>query len=103
MTEEVFEKLFGGGTRPTKFRDLMQTGEFASAEKVTLIGTDGRKIENIRVLGPLRKTTQCEISMTDARTLGLDPVPPVRISGNTVESHTLSLIGTTGIRVDLEE
>lgn len=77
LTKEVFDALFDGElSLKTK---LNQIGEFASNETLT-IRVDDKKIENVRVVGPLRKYTQIEISKRDARTLGVNP--PVRRSGD---------------------
>jgi propanediol utilization protein len=73
------EKLFGVGHELTPFRELIQPGNFAAEEKVSLVGPKGR-IDNVRVLGPLRSETQIEISFTDALKLGVDPV--LRMSGD---------------------
>ena len=62
----------------TKKSDLKQTGEFASEQTVTLVGPKGA-IQNVRVLGPLRKQSQVEVSLTDARALGIKP--PIVLSG----------------------
>lgn len=86
LKQEHLELLFVAGFQLTKFRDISQPGQFAAAEKVTLMGPSG-SIENVRVLGPLRKETQVEISISDARVLGINPV--VRRSGD--------LKGTPGI------
>ena len=73
LTEEVFKKLFGEEAFLEKQKDLTQPGEFASTSKVT-IKTEKSVIENVRVLGPLRKYTQVEISKTDAFKLGVNPL-----------------------------
>lgn len=77
LTKEIFDMLFDGElTIKTK---LNQVGEFASNETLTIRVGD-KKIEKVRVVGPLRKYTQVEISKRDARTLGVNP--PVRRSGD---------------------
>ena len=72
------ERLFGPGSRLTPMRMLEQPGQFAAEEKVTLETPKGRM--SLRVVGPLRRESQVELSMTDARQLGLSP--PVRLSGD---------------------
>lgn len=79
LTQEHVEILFGEGYHLTKFKELMG-GQFASNEKVTIVGLKLRAIENVRVLGPVRKNTQVEISATDAISLGVKA--PIRESGN---------------------
>lgn len=93
LTQEHVEVLFGSGYHLTKKKELMG-GQFASNEQVTIVGTKLRAIENVRILGPVRKESQVEISMTDARTLGVAPV--VRNSGDTAGSAPIALVGPKG-------
>ena len=88
LNEEVYNKLFGDAEF-TKAKDLTQPGQFASTLKVTL-KTEKGEIENVRVLGPLRKYNQVEISKTDAFKLGLNP--PVRNSGDLKGSENIILV-----------
>ena len=87
------ERLFGKGYTLTPKKDLKQVGEFAAAETVTLVGPKG-VIQGVRVLGPVRKITQIEISCTDGFNLGI--LPPLRDSGQIVESAGLVVVGTSG-------
>lgn len=87
------EKLFGWDHGLTRKKDLKQTGEFASAETVTLVGPKG-VIQGVRVLGPLRKITQIEISRTDGFTLGINP--PLRDSGDIEQSAGVVVVGPCG-------
>ena len=93
LTQEHVEVLFGPGYQLTKKKDLMG-GQFASNEQVTIVGTKLRAIENVRILGPVRKASQVEISMTDARTLGVAPV--IRNSGDIAGSAPIALVGPKG-------
>ncbi|MFD2445387.1 phosphate propanoyltransferase [Bacillus sp. CGMCC 1.16607] len=93
LQPEHVEILFGKGYELTKFKEISQPGQFACNEKVMLQGPKGT-IENVRILGPLRKQTQVEIARTDARKLGLNP--PVRNSGNIAGSAPITLIGPHG-------
>lgn len=93
LQQEHVEVLFGKGHELSKFKEISQPGQYACNEKVTLKGPKGT-IENVRVLGPLRKQTQIEISRTDARKLGISP--PVRNSGNLAGSEAITLIGPKG-------
>ena len=77
VTKQQAQALFGHGLTPK--RPLSQPGQFLANERVTVVGPKGT-FENVAVLGPERKEAQVEISLTDARTLGL--CPPVRLSGN---------------------
>lgn len=72
------EKLFGAGYQLTKMRDLVQPGQFACNERVTIETEKGKMA--LRVVGPARKETQIELSFTDAVKLGLKP--PIRMSGD---------------------
>ena len=99
LTQEHVEILFGEGYHLTKFKELMG-GQFASNEKVTIVGLKLRAIENVRVLGPVRKNTQVEISATDAISLGVKA--PIRESGNIAGSAPIAIIGPKGA-VDLNE
>ena len=93
LTQEHVEILFGDGYHLTKFKELMG-GQFASNEKVTIVGLKLRAIENVRVLGPVRKNTQVEISATDAISLGVKA--PIRESGNIAGSAPIAIIGPKG-------
>ena len=78
VTKEQSLALFGHELTPK--RPLSQPGQFLAEERVTVVGPKG-KLANVAVLGPERKSAQVEVSLTDARVLGLDP--PVRLSGQT--------------------
>lgn len=93
LQQEHVERLFGKGYEFSFFKEISQPGQYACNERVTLKGPKGM-IENVRVLGPLRKQTQVEISLTDARKLGVNP--PVRHSGDLAGSTPLTLIGPKG-------
>ncbi|MCI8373172.1 MAG: phosphate propanoyltransferase [Lachnospiraceae bacterium] len=99
LTREALDTLFGEGYELTVFRELSQPGQYASNEKLTIAGPKG-SFEGVRILGPLRNACQVEISMTDARKLGVNP--PVRSSGNIKDSASIILIGPCG-SVMLEE
>lgn len=93
LTNEHVEILFGKGAILHPNKTLMG-GQFACEERVTLVGTNLRVIENVRVLGPTRKATQVELAKTDAVKLGLRP--PIRESGNIVNSSPITLVGPCG-------
>ncbi len=99
LDKETFARLFGEGATPTHYKDLSQPGQFACQERVHLIGPRNR-IDNVRVLGPLRSKNQVEISRTDEFILGVDA--PVRDSGRTKGSAPITLEGPAG-KVHLEE
>lgn len=93
LTQEDVEVLFGEGYQLTKKKELMG-GQFASNELCTIVGLKLRAIENVRILGPVRKQTQVEISNTDARKLGINV--PIRESGDIVGSAPITLVGPKG-------
>ena len=99
LTQEHVEKLFGKGYQLTKKKELMG-GQFASNEQCTIVGLKLRAIENVRILGPVRPSSQVEISATDARTLGIKV--PTRQSGETAGSSPIALVGPKGA-IYLEE
>lgn len=87
LSAEDYARLFPGHPISEK-KGLLQPGQFAAEQTVTLVGPKGQ-LKNVRLLGPLRSTSQVEISRTDARTLGI--AAPLRMSGN--------LNGTPGVRL----
>ena len=93
LTQEHVEVLFGKGYHLTKKKELMG-GQFASNELVTIVGLKLRAIENVRILGPVRKKSQVEISATDAIKLGVKA--PIRESGNVAGSAPIALVGPKG-------
>lgn len=88
LSEKDFKTLFSLDDLEVQ-KYLKQPGEFASKQTVTLKGPKGT-IERVRILGPLRKRTQVEISKTDARMLGIDA--PIRLSGNLDDAAEITLI-----------
>lgn len=92
LTEEDYKILFKD-IPFEKAKDLVQTGEFASTSKVTL-KTNKNEIQNVRILGPLRKYTQVEVSKTDCYFLGINP--PIRNSGDIDNSEEITIIGPYG-------
>ena len=72
VTQEDLETLFGKGHELTKKKDLSQPGQFACEEKVTIVGS--KKEMKASILGPVRPETQVELSLTDARSIGVDLV-----------------------------
>lgn len=93
LSREDLDILFGKGFELTKKKTLMGR-EFASDQVVTLVGPSLRAIENVRVLGPVRKNTQVEISRTD--TFVLKVSPPVRPSGEIAGSEKVVVVGPKG-------
>ena len=100
LSTEDLETLFGKGYELTPIKDLSQPGQFACKELLTIVGPSLRPIENVRVLGPVRKSSQVEISRTDSFTLKVKP--PVRESGDIAGSAPITIIGPKGV-VTLKE
>lgn len=92
VTKEDLETLFGKGFVLSNKKNLSQPGQFATNEKVTVVGPKGQL--TMSILGPERPKTQIEVSLTDARSLGL--VPPVRESGDIAGSCPCKLVGPCG-------
>lgn len=95
LTPADVELLFGKGYELQPMKDLSQPGQFACKEQLTLIGPSMRAIEKVRVLGPVRKSTQVEISRTDSYTLKVKA--PVRESGKTAGSAPITIVGPKGV------
>ena len=93
LCEKDIEILFGKGAALTHKKDLSQPGQFACEERVTVVGPK-REIANVIVLGPARPSTQVELSLTDARTLGISA--PVRESGDIAGTPGCKIVGPCG-------
>jgi len=99
LSEEHIAVLFGEGATLTHKKDLSQPGQFACEERVTVVGPK-KSIPNVIILGPARPATQVEVSLTDARTLGVEA--PVRESGDIAGSGKCKIVGPCG-EIDIEE
>ena len=99
LSREDVETLFGAGATLTHKKDLSQPGQFACEERVTVVGPK-KSIPNVIILGPERPASQVEVSLTDARTLGI--AAPVRESGDVANSGPCKLVGPCG-EVELSE
>jgi acetate kinase len=99
LSQEHVEALFGKGHQLTWHSDLSQPGQFACKEQVNVVGPKG-SINRLRVLGPPRKETQLEISMTEQFKLGIHP--PIRESGDLNGTPGCILEGATG-KITLEK
>jgi putative phosphotransacetylase len=91
LTLKTFHALFGEETEFESLRPLYQPGEFASKHTLTIVGPKLRSIPNVRILGPLRKYDQVEVSLTDAIFLGINA--PVASSGTLDNAAPLTLVG----------
>lgn len=93
LTKKDFVSLFGPKSEPTLYKKIVQPGFYACNEKVDIETQKGR-FSAVRIIGPCRDYTQIEISMSDARSLGLNP--PIRDSGKIENSPGIKLIGPAG-------
>ena len=93
LDREAMDVLFGKDAELTHKKDLSQPGQYASEERVTVVGPK-REIASVTVIGPLRSRTQVELSATDARNLGI--AAPLRESGDVEGSAGCKLIGPEG-------
>ena len=99
LSREAVETLFGKGYQLTKKKDLSQPGQFACEERVTVVGSK-KELAGVSILGPERNATQVELSLTDARSIGVSA--PVRESGDLDGSAPCKLVGPCG-EVELEK
>ena len=99
VSQEDLETLFGKGYELTKKKDLSQPGQYACEERVTVVGPK-KEMAGVSILGPVRLASQVEISLKDARYLGI--AAPVRESGDVAGSGACKLVGPAG-EVELKE
>lgn len=93
LTAEAFATLFGEGKELTVKKMLSQPGQFASEERVTIVGPK-KSLPNVSILGPFRKANQVELSATDAHSIGI--VAPIRESGDVAGSGACKIVGPEG-------
>ena len=91
VTKDQAMALFGHDLTPE--RELSQPGQFLARERVSIIGPKG-KFDGVAVLGPCRSEGQIEISLTDARAMGIQP--PVRLSDHVDQTPGATLVGPGG-------
>lgn len=100
LSREAVDVLFGVGYELTKKKDLSQPGQYACAEKLVVVGPKGTLKASI--LGPTRNASQVEISLTDARSIGVSA--PIRESGDTAGSAPCKLVNPdNGAELELTE
>lgn len=99
LCREDFDRLFGEGKDLTPVKELSQPGQYLAKERLTVVGPKGT-FENVAIIGPLRKVTQMEISVTDARKLGVPVV--IRQSGDVEGTPGMTLISELGT-VELDQ
>lgn len=93
VSKADLETLFGKDYELTVKKELSQPGQYACEERVRVVGTKG-EFPAVSILGPCRNATQVELSLTDARSIGVDA--PVRESGDIDGSGTCKLVGPCG-------
>ena len=93
ITQEHLEILFGKGYELTKKKDLSQPGQYACAERVDVVGPK-KTLPGVSILGPVRPDTQVELSLTDARSIGV--AAPIRESGDIAGTGACKLVGPCG-------
>lgn len=93
LSREHMDILFGKGSELSVKKMVGQPGQFAANEQVKVIGPKG-SFEKVRILGPLRKETQVEISKTDSYALGVKA--PLRDSGKLEGTPGVTLVGPCG-------
>ncbi len=93
VTKQTLEILFGKGYELTKKKDLSQPGQYASNERVTVVGPN-KELASVSILGPCRSADQVELSATDARSVGLDIA--IRESGDIAGTPGYTLKGPAG-------
>jgi putative phosphotransacetylase len=93
VSREHLDILFGKDYQLTAKKDLSQPGQFACVERVDVVGPK-KTLAGVSILGPVRPETQVEISLTDARSIGV--VAPVRESGDIAGSGACKLVGPCG-------
>ena len=99
VTKEHLEILFGKGATLTHKKDLSQPGQFACEERVRIEGPK-RALDGVSILGPERPATQVEISLSDARSIGV--AAPIRESGDVAGSAPCKIVGPAG-EVEISE
>ena len=99
VSREHLDILFGEGYELTKKKDLSQPGQYACAERVDVVGPK-KTLPGVSILGPVRPATQVELSLTDARSIGV--VAPIRESGDIAGTGACKLVGPCG-EVELSE
>ncbi|MFZ2538900.1 MAG: phosphate propanoyltransferase [Oscillospiraceae bacterium] len=92
VSKEDLATLFGSDAKLTNKKELSQPGQFATNEKVTVVGPRGQL--TMTILGPERPATQIEVSLSDARSLGLNA--PIKESGDIAGSAPCKLVGPCG-------
>ncbi len=94
LSKKDLKKIFGKDYKLKSLKKISQPGQFAAKEKVKLINKKNKL--DARIIGPIRKKSQCEISITDAYKLKIKKIPPIRISGNLKGAPKITIKGPKG-------
>ncbi len=89
LTGADVDTLFGSGYKLTPKKSLSQPGQYLCEERVKIVSKTGQ-FQNVAILGPVRESTQVEISASDARALGLDV--PVKMSGDLSGAGSIAIV-----------
>ena len=98
LTRETVDALFGAGFELEQKKMLSQPGQYATPHKVTVVGP--KRTTEVSILGPFRPADQIELSLSDARAIGLEP--PIRESGDVKGSPGCKLVGPK-VEVTIDE
>lgn len=93
ITKEDCDTLFGVGYELNRFKWMGQPGQFATVEKVDIIGPKGT-LKGVRIIGPVRPECQLEISISDTYKLGIDAI--VKDSGDIEGTPGFTIVGPKG-------
>lgn len=93
LTQEQIEALFGQGYQLTFYRNIKQPDEFVSKEKIDVVGPKGT-LKGVRILGPAREKAQIEMTLTNAREIGVEAM--IRVSTHVEGSQGVTLVGPAG-------
>lgn len=99
LSRKDLDTLFGEGFELSVKKELSQPGQFVTNEKVAVVGSK-KDFPAVSILGPVRKNTQVELSLTDARSIGVDV--PVRESGDIKGSGSCKIVGPKG-EIEIKE
>ena len=94
LSRRAVDELFGSGYQLTKVKELSQPGQYVCQERLTVVGPKG-SLTNVVILGPERPDSQVEISLTDARLIGISV--PLRESGDIVDTPGVTLLGNGNV------
>lgn len=95
LSKKDLEELFGKGYELKSVKTLSQPGEYLAKETVDLV-YGNKRLHNVSIVGPPRKKSQVEFSLSDCYSLGMDPLPKIKLSGDTFGTVKIKAEGTKG-------